>query len=253
MIWIVGGTTEAILLGKHLSDVEHIITYGTEEGVERGVGNSVYRRMDEIEMEQFIDDYSIKLILDVTHPFAKNVTENVKNAAKNKNVKYLRYERKTTHMPDNSIVVASFDECYEVLKGLHGTVLVTTGSNNVKDFEVVKGENRYVYRILPTTESVKKVRDLGVGMDDIIAMMGPFTKELNIAFLKFYNCKYMVLKNSGDVGGTEEKMKACKEIGVVPIVIGRNTEGYLTDWNEFIAEINLHENNVLRRIYEKDK
>lgn len=237
MIWVVGGTTEALNLGKHLNRKPHIITYGTKEGAERGTANSIFKRMDRGEMEAFIKEHSIDLILDVSHPFAKNVTENVRSAAERAGVKYLRYERKTTPIPDNALVVESFEECYGLLKDISGVVFFSTGSNNVSEFEEIRRENRFIYRILPTIESIIKVRSFGVGMEDIVAMMGPFSVELNIEMLKFYDAKYMVMKDSGAAGGTADKIKACEALGVIPIVIGRSDQDENSDWETFLAEV----------------
>lgn len=237
MIWIVGGTTEAVTLGKLLDGQSYVITYGTEEGVERGIGNSIYNRMDELQMERFIVDYNIDLVLDVSHPYAQNVTRNVHTAAKNMGVTYLRYERTTTPIPQNAIVVETVDECCNFFKKKQGTVFISTGSNNVVDFESVRRKNRFIYRILPTTESITKVRNAGVGIEDIVAMMGPFSEEINISMLRFFDAEYMVLKDSGEAGGTYEKLSACEKTNVTPIVIGRTGGNYLSDWEEFIGKV----------------
>ena len=58
----------------------------------------------------------------------------------------------------------------------------------------------------------------------LIAMQGPFSKELNIAMLKDTDADYFVTKESGKAGGFEEKLEAAKETGVTLVVIGRPAE-----------------------------
>ena len=61
-------------------------------------------------------------------------------------------------------------------------------------------------------------------MRDIVAILGPFSKEFNKAMLATYNPDYCVMKDSGDAGGTREKIQACVELDIKPIIIGREDE-----------------------------
>ncbi len=64
-------------------------------------------------------------------------------------------------------------------------------------------------------------------MKDIVAVLGPFSIEYNKAMFKEYNVDYVVMKDSGKEGGTLNKIKACEELDIKPIIIGRDEEeGY---------------------------
>ena len=39
-----------------------------------------------------------------------------------------------------------------------------------------------------------------------------------------YGVDYVIMKDSGSTGGTPEKIKACEELDVVPIIIRREDE-----------------------------
>ena len=62
---------------------------------------------------------------------------------------------------------------------------------------------------------------LGFEGKNLIAMQGPFSKELNAAMLRQYDCRYLVTKDSGKAGGFEEKIQAATECGAIPVIIGR--------------------------------
>ena len=73
-------------------------------------------------------------------------------------------------------------------------------------------------------ESIKECKKHNVGLKDIIAILGPFSKEYNKTTSKEYNADYVIMKDSGSRGGTMEKLQACKELGITPIIIGREEE-----------------------------
>ena len=68
---------------------------------------------------------------------------------------------------------------------------------------------------------IETCRMLGFEGKNLIAMQGPFSKELNAAMLRQYDCRYLVTKDSGKAGGFEEKIQAATECGAIPVIIGR--------------------------------
>ncbi len=167
---------------------------------------------------------SIDMIVDLSHPYAKVVSENARSICEELNIKYVRYARKKSANKKGDITLSSYEEAYEFLSKIKGTVFFTTGSKNIKDFEKVRGENRFIYRALPALESLKLCKDSNVHMRDIVGILGPFSKELNKAMFSFYQPDYCLMKDSGEAGGTEEKISACKDLGIKTIVIRRGDE-----------------------------
>ncbi|KOF57094.1 MULTISPECIES: precorrin-6A reductase [Clostridium] len=227
MIWIIGGTSEAVEFVKRIRDKEkYVVTAATvseREFLEDE--HLIIGRMDEKSMEKFITGYSIDTVLDMSHPYAVEVTKNAKEASKKCKVKYKRYERPKTKVKyKNCIYVNSVEACMEYLKSLgkiKGSVFFTTGSKNIKDFETIRGNNRFIYRVLPAVESIKFCRESKVKMKDIIAVLGPFSEEINMALFKEYAAKIVVMKDSGKLGGTVEKLEACRKLDITGIVIER--------------------------------
>ncbi len=226
MIWIIGGTCETGKLVKRLKGgKDYIITAATEDGKQFiDSQNLLTGRMDYHEMVKFIQENQIRLLADLSHPYATLVSKNAQKAANSQNVKYIRYVRPQVIFIDGVIYKESFDECIEYLKSVSGTVFFTTGSKDIGRFEKVKGNNRFIYRILPSIPGIEECKKHDVLIKDVVAMLGPFSVELNKAMFKEYDADYVIMKDSGIEGGTNEKIKACISLGIVPVVIGREKE-----------------------------
>lgn len=234
MIWIIGGTSEARELVERIDNrTDYIVTIATEGGKEfLDTDNIFVGRLNKDEMIQFVKDNDINTIVDLSHPYAKVVTNNASIISNELGIKYLRYVRNKTDYGNDAISLKSYDECFEYLTKIRGTVFFTTGSKNIGDFEKVRGNNRYIYRILPALESIEVCRENNIHMSDIVAILGPFTMEFNKIMLSTYKANYCVMKDSGDLGGTMEKIEACKELGIKPIIISREDEEGIADLDE---------------------
>lgn len=75
--------------------------------------------------------------------------------------------------------------------------------------------------MLPRIDNMQKCEQLGFPQKNIVAMQGPFTKELNTALFKHFGVTLMITKESGKVGAVDEKVEAAKELGIETIVITR--------------------------------
>jgi len=241
LIWIIGGTCEAVELAKSINGkIEYIMTAATE--VEREFLEDeklMVCRMDEEDMENFMRRNSVDLVVDMSHPYAFEVTKNAKEASKRCNVEYIRYVRKKAGDTEGCINLSSIGRCVEFLKTVTGCVFFTTGSKNIKDFESVRGSNRFVYRVLPAAESIRECLRCNVKMKDIIAALGPHSEDFNAAMFKEYGADYVVMKDSGEQGGTGEKIRACRRLNIKAVVIGRKDEDGVHDLDEVITRLKM--------------
>jgi precorrin-6A/cobalt-precorrin-6A reductase len=243
MIWVIGGTSEAREFINLFEDREKlIVTVATEDGKRiLSRGKVLTGRLDYDGMIQFIRSNRIKVLVDLSHPYAVEVSSNAENAAENEGIPYLVFNRKSTEKFQGAVYVDSFRSCYEMVRNLKGTILFTTGVKTLPEFEKLKGDNRFVYRIIPSQESLRICLEENIAMKDIVALLGPFSRELNREMFREYEADYVVMKDSGDRGGTREKLLACKDLGIVPIVIGRNEkDGYHDLVNMKIDAIGLY-------------
>lgn len=240
MIWIIGGTSETgELLEKIHGHVDYIATVATYVGSEVLKGkNTLEKRLSYEDMLEFIDKENIKTIVDLSHPYAVEVSKNAKDASINCGIKYIRFVREKTLLEDEKFIrVKSIEECKNYLKSIDGNVFFTTGSKNIIDFEKVRRDNRFIYRVLPSRFSIDECVENKIELKNIIGILGPFSETLNISLFKEYSVSYVVMKDSGDKGGTKEKLTACQKLGIKAIMIGREDEIGVSDIEELVEMI----------------
>lgn len=240
-ILIFAGTYEGRILCERLShfgtlqiDVSVATEYGASiiEGI-TGV-NILTNRLTKQDMIALIKQSNYDKIIDATHPFAVEVTKNIKSACEELNKDYIRLLREDIHLSDSDdiIEVSDIQGAVEVLNSTDKNALITTGSKEIALFKGVNDYDKRLYvRVLPSVEAINACHDIGIKSKNIICMQGPFSNELNVAMLKQYNCEYLVTKSTGDVGGILQKAQAVQQVGAKLIVISRPTkeQGYSID------------------------
>lgn len=234
MIGLILGTSEGkkilSLLNKYTDDifVSTSTTYGGEllKDYSYKVINTKPLNLNELVDE--LKKNNVEILIDASHPYAAVITENAIEACSRLKIHYIRYERKSvvSDFEDKIIKVKDYDELGQKLKEVEGNILNTTGSRNIAKFMDMKLENRIIHRVLPSIEVMIGCFSLGVKTEDIIAIKGPVSYELNVGFLKEYDAKAIILKDSGKAGGTEEKLKAAFDLGVQAFVIERKKQRF---------------------------
>lgn len=178
-------------------------------------------RLNEEEMSVFLRDEQPELVLDATHPYAAEVTENICSACEQTGVEYQRVLREESER-EAAIYVDSVEEAIAYLETQKGNILLTTGSKELKKFTSLSDyENRIYARVLSLPSVLETCRAAGFEGRHLIGMQGPFSRELNRAMLRQYECRFLVTKDGGQAGGFLEKMEAARDCGVQAIVIGR--------------------------------
>lgn len=238
MIWIIGGTSETDRFLKKVGNhFESIVSVATEEGrsgCDRS--NVVVARLGAAGMSSFVKRYGIRAIVDLSHPYAVEVSRNARKTAKRHDLPYYRYIRRASDTK-NATVCSTLDVCLSFLQGIAGTVFFTTGSKNIPQFQKVRRENRFVYRILPTLSAIQTCVEHKVPLGDIVALRAPVSTDLNISLFREYGADYVVMKNAGAEGGTTGKIAACESLGIRPVVIGREEETGYTDMDRLIGDL----------------
>ena len=224
---VFAGTTEGYEISRFLSEnqLPVLACVATEYGSKSLQENSCLHvqagRLDEQQMRDLFFREKPELVLDATHPYAAEVTQNIRKACEETGVSYTRILR-TGSEQQNAVYVRDAKEAAEYLKGTEGNVLLTTGSKELAVFTSVTDYNKRLFaRVLSLPSVIESCQALGFEGRNLIAMQGPFSKELNQAMLEQYQCKYLVTKDSGKAGGFLEKIQAAEALGVTAVIIGR--------------------------------
>lgn len=246
VIWLIGGTSEGRRLIKEIGKmpVELYVSVATEYGAEliepQPDLTVMAERMDLQAMKAFIAAKRPACVIDATHPYATVVTATVKQACDEEQAEYLRLVRPVGDTTD-AIMVHDFAEAVELLNHLDGNIFLTTGSKNLPDFTGVENyAERIALRVLPMESSLKSALSLGYKPAHIVCMQGPFSKELNVAMFKKFGSKFVVTKDSGAVGGFDEKVEAAQAANAKLIVIGRASEETGEGFNDIVSYLQKH-------------
>ncbi len=225
MYWLIGGTKDARDFLKKIAIKNIIISVATEYGKELlkdCTYEIIVKRLDKKEMKSFVKKYKIKGIIDLSHPYAIEVSKNAIEVGIEEEIPYFRYERKLLSYNGAREFFDIDDLVKEVDKVLgNKKVLSTLGSNSISKFKEIKNKENFYARILPMEEALVKCREARIISKNILAMQGPFSKEFNIATLENYNIDILLTKESGYIGGEFEKVEACKALGVEVFVLKR--------------------------------
>ena len=243
VIWLIGGTSEGRALIKAMADldVELFVSVATDYGAEliepQDNLTIMAERMDLAKMRTFLQNHQPACVIDATHPYAAIVTATVQEACACEGAKYVRLLRPVGEAGDY-ITVRDFPEVVELLNQVDGNIFLTTGSKNLKDFTAVQDyKKRIALRVLPMEDSLFSALAHGYKPANIVCMQGPFSKELNIALFKKFRSKFVVTKDSGEVGGFAEKVEAANEAGAKLIVIGRAVEEQGKGFEEILEDL----------------
>ena len=227
---LLAGTTEGRRLSEHLaaSKVAHTVCVATEYGEivmkENPMVNIHVGRMDREQMLAYLRRERFEIVVDATHPYAKEVTENIRAAAGEAGIPCLRLQRDTEADSDEPGVL-HFDTneaCARALGQIEGNILLTTGSKELSVYcqDPALRERLYA-RVLPGIESIRLCMENGIAGKQILALQGPFTTQMNEAIIRQYQIRCIVTKQSGSAGGYPEKLEAAARQGIMACVIGR--------------------------------
>ena len=242
-ILIFGGTSEAHELSDNLitRGIMHTLSVATKYGEQiLGTENSLRTiltgRMDDKAIADLIIKDGYDLIIDATHPYATEVTANIVKAVSQVNKQSVRAVRLIRDTDNLDLSLQSYKNIYNysdsteaanALKDTEGNILLTTGSKELHIVSDILGHDntqRLYVRVIPSIESIRLCEAAGIETSHIIAMQGPFDKELNKAIIDQYDIKHLLTKDSGRSGGVEGKIKAAVECGIALHIIARPSD-----------------------------
>ena len=162
------------------------------------------------------------LVVDATHPYATDVSANVRQAARACGLRLLRLVRPQQQAGAGAVFVADAAEAAAFLAQRDGPVLSTCGSKEVGQLAATPElAERLWVRTLPTAEALASCLAAGVPQAHIVCMQGPFSVESNVALLHESGARWLVTKSSGAPGGFMQKVEAAEQVGAGLVVIAR--------------------------------
>ena len=257
-IFIFAGTSEGRELAEILSEKNYdcTVSVATEYGAKiLPIKKNLTIVQGRMNSEQMVEAFSQKnyvYVIDATHPFATEVSKEIRKACDCTKIRYLRLARdtKNSSSSEKRSEIFYYNDIFAAADWLESQsekIFVATGSKNLSVLaEKISNKNRLFVRVLPTVESIKICTDCKIPQNQIIAMQGPFSKETNERQFLESDAKILLTKESGAKGGYFEKIEAAENLGIKIAVI-KNPE------NSTALSENCHYKNERSEIFYSSK
>ncbi|MBI3897194.1 MAG: precorrin-3B C(17)-methyltransferase [Gammaproteobacteria bacterium] len=245
-VWVFSGTSDGNALANAIAErgspvvVSTATEYGGEVALKHCPGVHVWSGRQGMEARrQALTNGQARALVDATHPYATQMSEQLIQLSRTLNIPYLRYER------PSSLIAASGELCESVAQAaqramqLGKRIFLASGSKDLATFVKADGagERQWFTRITPEPEFIQRALDLGVPRDHICAMQGPFSAAFNEALWRDWHIDCVVTKDSGEEGGFTAKVAAADALGIPLLVIRRPTLAYPTLTSTFDAAL----------------
>ncbi len=165
---------------------------------------------------RYLQQECIDLVIDITHPFAHQISWNAANAAQTCGVPRLLVNRPgwTPQPPDRWIEVPSHEAAAAALPNCAQRVFLTIGRQQLAAFAHLENIWCLMRMITPPTAGS------AIPNGELLLQQGPFAVADEIALLTKYQIDTIVSKNSGGTA-TYAKIIAARELGIPVIMIPR--------------------------------
>jgi precorrin-3B C17-methyltransferase len=234
-VWVFSGTSDGNALVRVLADrrgpivVSTASEYGGEVAREDCPGVTVWAGRQGVEARRraLLGNHA-RVIVDATHPYAVQMSEQLMGLSRELDIPYLRYERPSSLVSEATLLCGSVEEAAERAIATGRRIFLATGSKDLAAFlnAPSAGSREWFVRMTPEPALIRRAIDLGIPRDHILAMQGPFSEAFNTALWRDQRIDCVVTKDSGEAGGFSAKVRAAAALDIPLIVIRRPQIAY---------------------------
>ncbi|PZU97589.1 MAG: cobalt-precorrin-6A reductase [Leptolyngbya sp.] len=229
VLWVIGGTGEAVELATALvaEQIPCLVTVTTAIA-QHAYKKSTYLKvlvggLNVVSLGEFIRAQRIGAVLDVSHPFAVEISKGAIAAAQTLNLPYWRYERPAMEPVANGRI-HYIDNLHTVLTPeflLEQRTLLTLGYRWLHYFAPWQTQTTLFARILPSPVALEAALAAGFTPDRLIALRPPITAELERALWQQWEITKVITKASGAPGGEGIKCAVAEQLDISLFVLNR--------------------------------
>ncbi|MBE88999.1 MAG: cobalt-precorrin-6A reductase [Rhodospirillaceae bacterium] len=219
-ILILGGTTESAVLAKYLAADDGFVTITSLAGRTRNPAtvNGAMRQGGFGGIGGFVDyllAVNIDAVVDATHPFAEQISNNAVDACIQTKTPLIRLTRVpwVANSDDHWTDVSSVIEAAESLP-LNARTFVTTGRQELAPFL----SRRDLWNLVRVIDPLDEIIEPSQGV--VITGRGPFSVKHEIAIFRKYKINWLVSKNSGGAA-SYAKIEAARSLAIPVMMVGR--------------------------------
>ncbi|MDJ0730330.1 MAG: cobalt-precorrin-6A reductase [Crocosphaera sp.] len=231
-LWLIGGTGDSVRILQAIAahSFPCIVTVTTLTAPNLYPTNLLITiqigKLDRLGIQQLCQQETMRGIIDASHPFAINISQQVIEFANTEGIPYLRYERPSLRSNSQAIYLDSFEKLVKGSYLKNKRVLLTIGCQNLSQFKSWHQQAILYARILPKLNSLEMALNAGFPESQIIALRPPITLELERALWRQWEIDLVVTKASGKQGGEDIKVKVAQELDIPLIIIKRPSLDY---------------------------
>lgn len=240
--WFFTGTRDGNLLAAVCSEmgVPTVVSVASEYGaiqarVHSPSSHVVQGRIGETNRRKLLGDSKARAVVDATHPFATQISQQLIRICSDLGIPYLRFERPAPPEEHSVQPVPDMSSAAVEALRLGKRIFLSTGVKDLSSFLTADPEHKAVWfaRVTPSPESLKRALDAGIPPSRLCAMQGPFSVEANTALWREWKIDCVVTKESGETGGLPSKIAAAKAIGIPILVVERPPVHYPAQTSSF--------------------
>ncbi|MET3130656.1 precorrin-6x reductase [Oxalobacteraceae bacterium GrIS 1.11] len=252
-VWVFSGTSDGNALAAQLATpcasrrhpvvVSAATEYGGAVALKDCPGVTVWAGRQGVEARrQALGGSRARVLVDATHPYASNMSEQLIGLSRELNIPYLRYERAGQFAPQDGQLCASPQAAAERAMALGQRIFLATGSKDLASFLQMPGaaDKQWFLRLTAEPDLIERAIALGVPRERICAMQGPFSEAFNTALWRDWQIDCVVTKDSGGAGGYRAKADAARALDIPLLVIARPQPDYpqvATDVDAVLAQL----------------
>ena len=225
-VFIFAGTSEGREIAEILAQKGFLCTvsvateYGASLLSETENLTVLQGRLSSCQMAELFSQKEYLCVIDATHPFATEVSKEIRKACNLTKKRYIRFARETSCSLKSFSSFPDISSAADWLEKQNDVIFVSTGSKELPILsQKISDKSRLFVRVLPLAESLEICAECNIPENQIIAMKGPFSMAENEKHFAQSGAKILLTKESGARGGYFEKIQAAEKLGLKIAVI----------------------------------
>jgi len=225
MILVFGGTTEGKKAATLLEGLVMPFVYSTKTNIpfeETKVASYRYGALNEKQLEDYLIENSIKIIINASHPFAEILHNTIETVAKSLQIPVIRFGRKLLPRTIHSLVsyVNTYDAASELLKE-DQILLALTGVQSIKRLKLWWQNNTTYFRILNRPESLAIATESNFPKEQLILGLPSANLKKEIDLIQANRINIIITKETGNSGFLSTKIQAALKTNAQIIIINQ--------------------------------
>ena len=242
MILVFGGTTEGKKVARLLQEKSMPFVYSTKTNIPftaTQIASYRYGALDEIQLESYLLENNVTLIINASHPFAEMLHNTIAKVAESLQLPVIRFGRELLSKTVHPLVtyVKTYDHALKLFKN-HHILLALTGVQSIKQLKPWWLKHPAYFRILNRPESLAIATKNNFPKDQLILGLPSNNLKKEIDLINAKSINLILTKETGNSGFLKTKINAALKTTTQIIIITQPEvpKSFKLVFNEFELE-----------------